>query len=219
MGSPVGRAWWRVVSRQLGGPSGPLGALAARALNRGNRVVTTEAVTALGLSGSETVVDIGFGGGVGIDLLLAHLHPWGHVHGVDPSRSMVRRIRRRHRDEIAADTLTAHQGSMQALPFSDGQLDGWISLNTIYFVPDLAPAARELRRVLAPTGCGVLGVADPDWMRAQPFTREGFTLRPLDEDVAALEAAGLRVERRTVADARMPVPYHLLVCRPGGLPT
>lgn len=194
MASPVSRIWWRLVSRQLGGPSGPLGAVAARVLDRGNRTVTVEAVEARGLTG-------------------------GRVHGVDPSAAMVRRARRRHADATTAGTLTVHEGSMQSLPFADGRLDAWISLNTIYFVPDLGPAARELRRVLAPTGAGVLGVADPAWMREQPFTVEGFVLRPLEEDVAALEAAGLVVERRTVSDARMPVPYNLLVCRPGGFPT
>lgn len=101
---------------------------------------------------------------------------------------------------------------MAGLPLADGEVDGWISLNTIYFVADLPPAARELARVLAPTGRGVLGVADPDWMARQPFTQHNFTIRPVAEVVGVLEDNGSTVEHRTFG--RM--PYHLLVCRPAG---
>ena len=87
---------------------------------------------------------------------------------------------------------------MESLPIADGALDGWISLNTVYFVEDLPTAFAELRRVLAPSGRGVLGIADPEWMAQQAFTKYTFTVRPVTDVVAALTAAGLSVEQRTM---------------------
>lgn len=202
----------KTLSRQLGGPSGLLGGVVARMLNKGNGAAIGAAVDALELSGSEIVADVGFGGGLGLDLLLGAL-PHGQVHGVEPSEDMLGRARRTHATSVDDGRLTLHQATMQDLPMADGSLDGWISLNTVYFIPgDLGPAARELARVLAPSGRGVLGIADPDWMATQSFTRHNFNLRPVPDVVGALESAGMTVERREV-DRDGP-RFHLLVCRP-----
>jgi arsenite methyltransferase len=201
----------RTLGRQLGSPSGPLGAVVARMLNKGNRSVIAAAVDALEPRGADQVADIGFGGGVGLQLLLDATGPDGRVHGVEPSKDMIRRATRRYRELISSGRLTLHEAGMEALPLPDGALNGWISLNTVYFVQDLAPAFAELRRVLSREGKGVLGVADPDWMARQSFARHGFTVRPVDYVVAELTAAGLQVETRRLAGED---PYHLLVCRP-----
>ncbi|NYJ01637.1 SAM-dependent methyltransferase [Nocardioides thalensis] len=203
----------KALSRQLGGPSGLFGKLVvARKLNQNNGAAIAAAVEALELAGTEVTADVGFGGGLGLDLLLTAL-PEGQVHGVEPSRDMLALARRTHEAAVRDGRLTLHEASMQELPMADGALDGWISLNTVYFVKgDLAPAARELARVLAPSGRGVLGIADPDWMAEQPFTRYNFNLRPVPEVVATFEEAGLAVERREV-DREGP-RFHLLVCRP-----
>ena len=81
---------------------------------------------------------------------------------------------------------------MESLPIADGALDGWISLNTVYFVQDLRPAFAELRRVLAPSGRGVLGIADPEWMARQAFTKNNFTVRPMTDVVARSPPAASR---------------------------
>lgn len=204
------------LGRQLGGPSGPLGSLVARVLNRGNTPTITAAVDLLGLTGGETVADVGFGGGLGLDLLLDAVGDRGRVHGVEPSSDMVARARRSRRAAVAAGRLELHDARMDALPLADGELDGWISLNTIYFVADLDLAFGELARVLGPRATAVLGVADPEWLAAQPVAAHGFTVRPVDDVHAALQRAGLAVETRQVTASQQTgggAPYHLLVCR------
>lgn len=208
---PVPDVLLRTLSRQLGGPSGPLGSLVARMLNKGNGPEIAAAVRALDLTGSEEVADIGFGGGLGLDLLLDQTRDGGRVHGVEPSPDMLRRAGKAHRAEEGAGRLALHEAGMESLPIADGALDGWISLNTVYFVEDLPAAFAELRRVLAPSGRGVLGIADPEWMAQQAFTKYTFTVRPVADIVAVLAAAGLSVEQRTMQG---PAPFRLLVCRP-----
>jgi arsenite methyltransferase len=208
---PVPEVLLRRLGRQLGGPSGPFGSLVARMLNKWNGPEIAAAVAALELTGSEEVADIGFGGGLGLDLLLHATGDGGRVHGVEPSPDMLKRAHRAHHEQVAARRLTLHAAAMQSLPISGGALDGWISLNTVYFVQDLRPAFAELRRVLAPSGRGVLGVSDPQWMARQAFTRYNFTVRPVADVVGALTAAGLSVDQRTLPGS---APFHLLVCHP-----
>ena len=207
---PVPDVLLRTLSRQLGGPSGPLGSLVARMLNKGNGPEIAAAVEALDLTGSEEVADIGFGGGLGLDLLLDQTRDGGRVHGIEPSPDMLKRARKAHPAHVATGRLALHQAGMESLPIADGALDGWISLNTVYFVEDLPTAFAELRRVLAPSGRGVLGIADPEWMSQQAFTKFTFTVRPMTDVVAALSAAGLSVEQLPM---RGSAPFRLLVCR------
>jgi ubiquinone/menaquinone biosynthesis C-methylase UbiE len=202
----------RTLGRQLGGPSGALGSLVARMLNKWNGPEIVAAVGALELTGSEVVADIGFGGGLGVDLLLDATGDGGRVHGVEPSHDMLKRAKKAHHEEVAARRLILHAAAMESLPIGDGALDGWISLNTVYFVQDLLPAFAELRRVLAPSGRGVLGVTDPEWMAQQAFSKYNFTVRPLADVVVALTAAGFSVDQRTLPGS---APFHLLLCRPG----
>jgi hypothetical protein len=54
-------------------------------LNRANQAAVSAAVEALPLTHGDTVADLGFGGGVGLDLLLRHVGTSGHVDGVDAS--------------------------------------------------------------------------------------------------------------------------------------
>lgn len=186
-------------------------------LNKGNTPTITAAVTTLDLTGGETVTDIGFGGGLGLDLLLDAVGDRGLVHGVEPSTDMLARARKSHPDEVTSGRLRLHEATMATLPFDGGHLDGWISLNTIYFMSDLDQAFRELARVLGPAGRGVLGVADPEWLATQPVAKHGFTVRPIDDVVTALTAAGLDVETRTVTasvETGGGAPYNLLLCRP-----
>ena len=206
---PVPDVLLRTLSRQLGGPSGPLGVLVARMLNKGNAAAITAAVEALDLGGRETVADIGFGGGFGLGLLLGATKDGGRVHGVEPAADMLARTGRTRRSDIAAGRLELHHATMESLPFPAGALDGWISLNTIYFVDDLPDALGEMARVLAPGGRGVVGIADPEWMSRQLFTKHGFTLRPITEVLATLESVGLRAEHHTLGESD-PM-FHLLV--------
>lgn len=179
------------LARQLSRPEGMRGRFVARGLNRGNRETVQAAVEAAGLRPGDVTADIGFGGGVGLPLLLAGVHPGGHAHAVDISETMLDRARGRHADDILAGSLSVHAGSITSLPLDDTCLDAAITVNTIYFVTDLGRAFEELARVLAPNGRAVVGIGDPTTMAKLPFTAHGFTLRGVDDVVATLERAGL----------------------------
>ena len=196
------------VADQLGNPHGTLGKVVAFVLNRGNKRAIAAAVDATGVAAGATVADIGFGGGIGLTLLLDRVGPGGVVHGIEPSADMLARAR----SGFAGDgRIVLAEGTLTALPLPDASLDAAITVNTLYFLDELPAACAELSRVLRPGGAAVVGIGDPDAMAAMPFTSYGFTLRPVADVVAALAGAGLTVEQRTLANP--PIPHHLLIAR------
>lgn len=199
------------IVRQFAEPSGPLGHVVARVLDRGNGPYVRRAVDVLDPRPGQTVADVGFGGGVGLRALLGRVGPDGTVVGVEPSRTMLQRARRRHPDDLAAERLRLLAGSLGALPLDDDSLDGAISTNTIYFVDDLDGALADLARVVRPGGRAVLGVADPDQMAVAPVvTPDVFTVRPIAQVLVALERAGFDPIERVDA-SRGIRRFHLLV--------
>ncbi|PXX62977.1 methyltransferase family protein [Nocardia tenerifensis] len=198
---------------QLGNPHGVLGKGVAFMLNRGNRRAIAAAVTAAAITEGETVADLGFGGGAGIALLLERVGAEGVVHGIELSADMLARARSGYRREIASGRLRLAEGSLAALPLADDSLDAAITVNTLYFVPELDAVCAELARVLRPGGRVVVGIGDPDTMAKLPFTPYGFTLRPVADVVAALEKSGCAVAHEQLPNP--PIPHHLLVATKG----
>jgi SAM-dependent methyltransferase len=199
------------LSRQLGRPTGFLGRIVGRALNRSNMSVILAAVDAVEPSNGCTVAEIGFGGGAGLALLLDRVGPTGVVHGIEISQTMLAGARRRFDKQVKKKSLHLYEAPMQALPLPDGCVDAVVSTNTIYFVDDLRACMSELARVLRPGGRLALDVGDPGAMAKMPFTKHGFTVRPISEVVDSLRLAGLTLpEDRRVGDG--PEAFHVLCC-------
>ena len=203
------------VAGQLGRPHGLVGRGVAVLLNRGNRKAVAGAVEAAGAAAGNTVADIGFGGGLGLDMFLRRVGPQGTVYGVEVAEDMLTRARSRFATQITAGSLKLINGSLAALPLDDKSLDAAITVNTVYFVADLDSVCNQLARVVRPGGRAVLGIGDPDAMARLPFTAYGFTLRPIDEVIAALKRAGFQsIQQRRLDDVA--IPHLLLVASTAG---
>ncbi|MDT5018728.1 MAG: arsenite methyltransferase [Mycobacterium sp.] len=199
------------VAGQLGRPHGILSPLVARALNRGNERAIAAAVESVEIPRGAVAADIGFGGGVGLQLLLDRVGDDGVVHGIEIADDMLRRARSRFGSDVRSGRLQLSSGSLTALGLDDGSVDALITINTVYFISELDAACGELARVLRPGGRAVIGIGDPDVMARLPFTSHGFTIRSVAEIAAALQNSGLQVEQRRVDDK--PIPRHLFVGR------
>ncbi|MBB6035549.1 methyltransferase domain-containing protein [Phytomonospora endophytica] len=106
----------------------------------------------LRLRSGARVVDIGCGGGRAVAELGAR---WADVVGIDADPRMVAAARARHH------TADIRQGDATALPFADGELDGYRADKVFHELPDPAVAVTEAHRVLTPGGRVVL--AGQDW--------------------------------------------------------
>jgi SAM-dependent methyltransferase len=176
---------------QLGRPTGLRGRLIGNMLNRSNRGEIAMAIAALDIPSGAVAADLGFGGGVGLELLLGRVGDTGQVYGVELSPTMVSRASRRFRREVAGGRLHLRSGSITQLPLETESIEAAITINTIYFIAELDQAFSELARVLTRSGRIVVGIGDPEAMSHMPMTPYGFRLRPVAEVTAAAELAGL----------------------------
>ncbi len=184
------------VSRQLSNPSGRGGRIIATAMNRGNRAMNARAIDLLDVQRGSRVLDLGFGGGLTFPVLLERADA---VVGVDRAADMVDAARSRHAEACAAGRLEVHVGEVAAIPLPDDAVDRVLTVNTVYFWPDLAAALGEVRRVLAPGGRLVIGIRDGSVM--QQVTQDIFTIRTPDAIADALRAAGFTaVDVESAAD-------------------
>src|SRR3989442_4941596 len=194
---------------QLGLPTGLRGRAVGAMLNRSNRGTIAIAIRELEIPSGAVAADLGFGGGVGLEMLLERVGHQGQVHGVDLSLTMVSRASRRFGRDVASSRLHLHTGSITQLPLDDASIQAAITINTIYFIADLNRAFSELARILTPSGRVVVGIGDPEAMARMPMTPYGFKLRPVAEVAAAAESAGLAL-RDDKRSGRGDAAAHLL---------
>lgn len=202
----------RYLAHQLASPSGTGGQLVASVLNWRNGPLIRAAVETLGARPGESVADVGFGGGLGLGLLLHSVGTDGVVHGFDPSSAMVSRAAWRWHTHIATGRLRVGQRSMCELGQTAIALDALMTVNTAYYIEDLIGAFRGARTVLKPGGRMVVGVGDPHYMRKLPMSRHGLRLRPVNAVVDALLANEFRLaDHVRVGAPPIEDAFHLLV--------
>src|SRR5262245_66119681 len=91
----------RILMRMFGRPQGSLGRLGGIIMARANQKMAGWAIDQLGVRPSDRVLEVGFGPGVGIQVLAA-LASSGRVVGVDSSKEMVEQARARNETAIGA---------------------------------------------------------------------------------------------------------------------
>lgn len=175
----------RLVS-QLGHPHGVLAPVIGRILNLSNAGQNRLAIRALNIEPHHRVLDIGFGGGVGLQLLLEGRV--GRVAGVEISREMLQRARDRHADDIASGRLVVQHGCAERLPFEAASFDRVLSVNTYPFWTDPRTAFSEIRRVLDVEGLLALALVRPEMLRIAQL-RPGVERLEQPEQTARLAAA------------------------------
>lgn len=190
----------RYVAAQLRRPSGRVGHLFGRLLNRANRGMNRRAVAHLDVRSGQRLVDIGFGGGVGIDAML-DVSDDIQIDGIDFSEAMVSQQRMRLGPQIHRGQVSLQLGDVASLPFGDATFQRALSVNTIYFWPDAVAGLGEILRVLAPGGRLVLGCATKEQLERSPPAKHGFAHYAPDDVTAMLHEAGFReIEQATPRD-------------------
>jgi ubiquinone/menaquinone biosynthesis C-methylase UbiE len=134
----------RVLMRAFGRPRSILGRLGGIGMARTNRKTATWAIDRLDVQPDDSVLEVGFGPGVGIHLL-AQAVVTGRVVGVDCSDEMVAQATARNAQAIASRRVDLRRGSVERLPFHDNTFHKALALQVW---PDATAGLREMRRVM-----------------------------------------------------------------------
>jgi len=177
----------RFVARQLSHPSGFLGQVFGRLMNRHNARLNTFALQQLPLTRHHRVLEIGFGGGAALEKLMERA---GFVCGLDRSETAVQTAENRYADQMAVGCADFRVGRVESMPFDSGEFDWIYSVNTIYFWPSLDSGFRQIHRVLRPFGSVVIGFLPKEHMDRMGMPPDIFTTRSIQEVVTALDRVG-----------------------------
>jgi arsenite methyltransferase len=190
----------RFLAAQFARPSGWIGrVLIGPWLDRISGPMNRLAMAELRLEPDDDVLEIGFGGGALLEMILESTS--GQVIGADISAAMVARAGRRFRNE---PRLRLIQASVARLPLADSSVDKGCSVNNLYFWLDPAAAMAELARVIRPGGTLSICFEPPEELRKWPGHRHGFRLYEEAQVHRLMEAAGFRQIRRAEGTGRKP---------------
>lgn len=136
-----------VFMRMFERPRGVLGRLGGAIMARTNQTCAVWVIGLLDIRPNDTVLEVGFGPGVGIQIL-ARSAPAGYVAGMDQSKEMVEQARTRNLKAIESSRVDLRHGAVERLPFEDNTFDKALVINSVQVWPDAAAGLREIRRVL-----------------------------------------------------------------------
>jgi arsenite methyltransferase len=180
---------------QFGQPSGIFGALfVAPALNIANRRVMRRTIELLDPRPSDRVLDVGFGGGYSL-LELASRLTTGKIVGVDYSRQMVGQAAGLLRQRRLASRARVQWADVADLPFRARTFHRALTVNSIYYWPDIDAGFLEIARVLKPRGRVAVGFRSPMNLRPFTWTWDRFQLYEPEEVASILRRTGFHVVR------------------------
>lgn len=203
----------RWVARQFRTPHGPVGRLWGWVMDRANAREIASSIEALSVEAHHHVLEIGFGGGMGLRLLLERARD-ATVTGTDISHVMLVRAERRFADAISNGRLRIVAAAVERLPFDDLSFARVVTVNTVYFWSDPERGLAEIFRVLQPGGRVVVGMRPPDFMRRLPFTRHGFRLYQPSELQGMLDQTGFTGTQYTIHEDDWPSHVCVIARKP-----
>ena len=164
----------------------------------------------LGIQPEDHIIEIGFGNGANIELLLQRAVR-GSVTGVEISKTAIEMASKKHAQAISEGRVTLHLAPGNALPSEDNAFDKACSVATAYVIEDPGAVFKEMFRVLKPKGrAAVTFPVRENFMRFKPVATEGFYLHELTDLEAAFRNAGF-VNCRTERNDRLKFGAHCIL--------
>ena len=191
--------------KQFAFPHGLGGKIATFIMNRINKKMNKAIIQNVPESGR--VLDIGFGGGNTLKLLLKKTK--AELYGVDISPDMIKAAVKRNKKAVKNSRLTLAGGAADAIPF-EIKFDCIYTSNTVYFWRDLNAGFREISKRLKTGGVFLNVFRTKEWLDKLSYTRHGYAKYELDELQKATEDNGFTTEVITIADGTFMIKASLI---------
>ncbi|HKF46357.1 MAG TPA: class I SAM-dependent methyltransferase [Terracidiphilus sp.] len=139
------------MENQASKPSGWIGRLLLRNMNKRHSGVTDWGLSHIAIPASGAILDIGCGGGRTIAKLAAK-SPGAFVFGVDHSADSVKLTSRTNSLLVSTARVEVRLGSVSQIPYPAGKFDLVTAIETHFWWPDLPGDVREVFRIVKPGG-------------------------------------------------------------------
>ena len=156
----MAEADWQKLDRETaeGNPRRPEGeagrAMLAR-MNESHAQLVEWGLAQIDLRAGDTVLDIGCGGGNTLARMAQRVTE-GHLVGIDYAETSVEASCAFNAGLIEAGRMEILHGSVEHLPFADGQFDAVVTVESFYFWPSPEESLKEAARVIRRGGTFLL---------------------------------------------------------------
>lgn len=155
---------------QFGKPTGTQGEQVGLLMANANGAINSWAISLLGITANENVLEIGFGPGVAIQELV-ELSPARLIAGVDHSEIMLTQATTRNARAINDGRVELQLGSVSALPYQDAFFDKVFTVNSFHFWPKPLTDLAEIRRTMKSNGLIAISI-QPRWATTEQMVDE-----------------------------------------------
>lgn len=158
------------LASQLSKPNGAQGIDVANMMHDSNIGMTMSTASALKISDSDHILELGHGNGKHIAQILAHAKNIKYQ-GLEIAELMKQEAESQN---LANAKFDLYDG--QNIPFNNDSFTKAMTVNTIYFWEKPIELLNEVYRVLKNDGIFCIGFAQKEFMETLPFTQHGFNL-------------------------------------------
>ena len=136
-------------------PEGEAGRAMLARMNESHARLVDWGLSHIDLHAGDTVLDIGCGGGNTLARMAERVTE-GHLVGIDYAETSVEASRAFNAALIEAGRMEILHGSVEHLPFADGQFDAVVTVESFYFWPSPEESLKEAARVIRRGGTFLL---------------------------------------------------------------
>ncbi len=188
------------LSRQLRHPTGYGGRLILRLINQENGGMNAIAINVLDAQPGQQILEIGCGGGDLINRLLK-TEQLPQITAIDASQTAVDMVCHKFKEAMATHRLVVHQAKAEAMPFADNGFDAIVTVNTLYFWPDVPTVINECQRCLKPGGQLVITYNSKAFLEEQQATQFGFRAYEVSDVETYLKRGGFDTIETTSSES------------------
>ncbi|HEY3372056.1 MAG TPA: class I SAM-dependent methyltransferase [Prolixibacteraceae bacterium] len=185
---------FRSLGEQLRKPSGAFGQLVSKMMDARNREFYENIIRDLDLQAGDKIFEIGFGTGLGIELIANHPSVLGvgcSIDGIDLSELMVQNATKRNQMLIDQGLVHLQCGDFFTAVFDDESYDKIFCVNVIYFWSNLYKIFKKIHSMLNQDGLFCLFMIPDKEIAHQRFAEEFFK-HPIGKVESELEKAGFK---------------------------
>jgi ubiquinone/menaquinone biosynthesis C-methylase UbiE len=178
------------IAKQFRQPSGFFGSIVGRLMSNGNLPAIVETIQRLGIEDTDTILEIGYGPGRGIQEILTK-NAYCTMKGIDFSDLMYTVATKRNRKFINNNRLELLKGDFLSFGLPENAFSKVFGVNVIYFWPDLVLAATKIKKILKPGGKTVFYMSHKDDLVKIGFTKSSiFSKHDIEKVLGAFKQAG-----------------------------